>query len=137
MTSKRKPRDEDPDDPDTPFLEWLSGAIGLALFLGALSVTVLNAMHTPQPPNISVNAEPPAASAGLFRVQYAAINSGDETAADVHLVARLLSGTETVEVREARIDLLPGHSTSHGGIFFEHDPTGLVMQITPVSYQEP
>ena len=136
MTSKPEPQ-EDATDPDTPLLEWVFGAIGLLLFIGALGVTLSNATGPREPPSISIHAEAFTISGGLFRVGYSALNSGDETAAGVHLVARLLSGEQVIEQQDAKIDLLPGGSSAEGGIFFKHDPSNLVTEIVPVSYQDP
>lgn len=130
-------KSETAEDPDTPFLEWTFGAIGLALFAAAITVTSLALVGKREAPLVTVTAEAAAPAADLFRVEYSAFNAGDETAADVHLVATLKAGGEIVEMQETRIDLLPGGSTRHGGIFFKHNPSGLALEIVPVSYQEP
>ncbi|RYG35280.1 MAG: hypothetical protein EON93_06800 [Burkholderiales bacterium] len=136
MTKKAKER-ENPDDPDTPFLEWTFGAIGLALFAGAIIVMSLGLSGEREAPMITVTAGAAEASADLFRVEYSAFNAGDETASDVHLVARLMDGETAVEEQETQIDLLPGGSTRHGGLYFRHNPAELVLEIKPVSYQAP
>lgn len=136
MTNKDKDR-RNADDPDTPFLEWTFGAIGLALFAGAIIVTLLGMIGEREAPVISAKAEPAEPSGSLFRVAYTAINAGDETASDVHLVATLMDGDRTVERQEAKIDLLPGGSIRHGGLYFTNNPADLVVQIVPVSYQSP
>lgn len=135
MTQKREK--DNSADPDTPFLEWVFGAIGLALFLGAILVSSINAAGVHKPPSIAISAGPPTAADGRFHVPYSAFNSGDETAADVQLTARLMSGNEIVEEASGAIDLLPGQATHRGGVFFMHDPAGLRIEILPLGYQEP
>lgn len=130
-------REKDSRTNDTPLLEWVFGAIGLALFSGAVLVTLIHAGGVQKPPSIAISPGQPAAADGRFHVPYSAYNSGDETAADVHLAARLLSGHEVIEEASVAIDLLPGRSTRRGGVFFLHDPTGLRIEIVPLGYQEP
>lgn len=135
MTHKRERNGR--AEPETPFLEWVFGAIGLALFLGAILVTSINAAGVHKPASITISAGQPTSSNGRFHVPYSAYNSGDESAADVQLMARLMSGNEVIEESTGSIDLLPGRSMRRGGVFFVHDPSSLMIEILPLGYQEP
>lgn len=125
------------DEEDTPLLEWIFGAIGLVLFAGALVVTVLNGLSQDEPPTITTRIEQAQPSAGRFRVEFEATNSGDETAAHVQLVATLKDGGAVVESRTVEIDFLPPHSSRRAGVLFDRSPEGLVVEIKAVSYQHP
>jgi len=132
----RKP-DATDNDSDTPLLEWIFGALGLALFAGALAITLINGLSPDTPPTISVAAEAPQATSEGFRVEFEARNGGDETAALVRLVATVKDGDAIVETQTVEIDFLPPHSSRRAGVFLQHDPAGLAVAIRAVSYQHP
>lgn len=132
----RKP-DATDNDADTPLLEWIFGAIGLALFAGALAITILNGLGPDEPPAISVTVEAPQPTREGFRVEFEARNGGDETAALVRLVATVKDGAAIVETQTVEIDFLPPHASRRAGVFLQRDPAGLNVAIRAVSYQHP
>jgi uncharacterized protein (TIGR02588 family) len=122
---------------DTPVLEWIFGAIGLVLFLGALGVTIVNGLAPPLPPAISVRTEQPQAVEGRFRVEFEALNKGSEAAALVQLHATLKHGDAILETHTVEIDLLAPNSSRRAGVFFTQDPAQHTLTVEAVSYQRP
>lgn len=129
-------KDEAEEDA-TPLLEWVFGALGLLLFLGALGVIIFSSMGPNEPPLISIQADAPEPASGRYRVEFDTLNEGDQTAELVRVVASLSQGDVVVETRQIEIDFLPPHSSRRAGVFFTHNPQGLTMSIEAVGYQEP
>lgn len=125
------------EDDDTPLLEWIFGGIGLVLFVGALAVTILNGMTPDAPPSIVIRVEQSQAIGDRFRVEFEALNQGDEAAALVQLSAVLKDGEALVESHIVEIDLLPPNSSRRAGVFFSHDPDTLTLTVEATSYQRP
>lgn len=76
-------------------------------------------------------------SDGRFRVEFEALNTGDEAAADVHFIATLRSGETEIETQDVSVDLLPANSSKRAGIFFTHDPDEFSLEIVASGYQRP
>lgn len=125
------------DTDDTPLLEWIAGGVGALLFAGAIGVTLANGFAASKPPTILASVDEAEPVGGRFRVEFEAVNSGDETAAAVHFEAVIREGETVIETREAEIDFLPPHSQKRAGMFFDNDPTGRSVNVTAVGYQHP
>lgn len=125
------------NDEETPLLEWIFGGIGLVLFAGALTVSVVNGLAKAAAPLITTRVEPAEAIGGRFRVEFEALNLGDQTASMVELVATLREGGTVVESHTVEIDFLPPHSSRRAGVFLDHDPDGRGVEVAAVSYQHP
>lgn len=134
---KDKDKDKDKGDDDTPLLEWIFGGIGLVLFAGALTVSVVNGLGKQAPPSITTRIEPAEQVGGRFRVEFEAMNAGDQTASVVELIATLREGGTVVETHEVEIDFLPPHSSRRAGVFLDKDPKGRTLEVAAVSYQHP
>lgn len=133
----RRPKQIRDDGADTPLLEWIAGGIGAVLFTLAMGVTLANGFSEDEPPAISARVEPARPVGGRFRVEFEAVNSGDETAADVQFLAVLREGDAVIETRGMSVDFLPPHSQKRAGVFFDSDPAGRTVSITAVGYQHP
>jgi uncharacterized protein (TIGR02588 family) len=135
---ERAPRkDKVKNEDDTPLLEWIFGGIGFVLFAAALTVSVVNGLGKREPPSITTRIEPAEQIGGRFRVEFEAVNAGDQTASLVELVAILREGGSVVETHTVEIDFLPPHSSRRAGVFLDQDPHGRTLEIVAVAYQHP
>ncbi|MDO8907313.1 MAG: hypothetical protein Q7W55_02310 [Pseudohongiella sp.] len=64
-------------------------------------------------------------------------NTGDSTAAELHIEMRLTSDAGDVESSVAVIDYLPASSTQRIGLYFSSDPALSQLEFRPMGYQEP
>lgn len=121
----------------TPMLEWIFGGVGLVLFVGALSVALLNGVSSDRPIAIVVSVETPQERDGRYQVEFQTFNAGDTTAAQVELLATLKRDGAVIESHTVRIELLPPQSSRRAGVLFATNPEGLDLAVDPVSYHEP
>ena len=113
---------------NTPPLEWIAAAIGLALTLGLAGVIGRDAFtgHEPELPAIEVRMLRVVPSAAGHVVEFEAVNSGAGTAAAVTIEGKAGDETST-----ATLDYVAGHARTKGGLFFRHDPRpGLELRAT-------
>nr|MBA3487547.1 hypothetical protein [Lysobacter sp.] len=50
---------------------------------------------------------------------------------------RIMQGGSSLATSTVTFDYVPGHSSRHGGMFFEHDPRAGVFQARALGYSEP
>ncbi len=131
----RKDKNKGVDDMALPKL--IFGGIGLVLFAGALTDSVVKGLGKQAPPSITTRIEPAEQVGGRFRVEFEAANAGDQTASTVELIATLREGGAVVEIRTVEIEFLPPHSSRRAGVFRDHDPNGRTLEVTATSYQHP
>lgn len=123
----------------TPILEWIAAATGLLLLLfllGAISLDVLQG-GSRVPPDIHINVHPGVKAGGRYLVTFDASNKGGASAAALEVEGQLTDQGRVIETSSSRIDYVPGHGTAQGGLFFEHDPSGLTLKLRPLGYQAP
>lgn len=137
MKRNQPQTDDDKTEDDTPILEWIAGGVGLALFATAMAILLASSFSAPQPPVITVRAEPAVAVPNGFRVEFDVVNSGDQTAAQVHVEAVLHSDGGIVEQHDVLVDFLPPHSSVRAGVILAHDPRPLDLALHAASYQHP
>ena len=74
---------------------------------------------------------------GGWLVQFEAHNLGSAALAEVRVQGRLRLASGEVQVREAQLDYLPGHSTREGGLYFTEAPRPAALELLPGGYQLP
>lgn len=123
----------------TPVLEWVSGALGLALALGLLGFIGWQAWSGPEgaPPAIEVRVERIAPAAGGHVVEFAARNLSPATAAGVQIEGELREGGRVAATSQATLDYVPGRSERRGGLFFEQDPRAHALRLRALGYARP
>lgn len=130
------------DHSDSNRLEWWLAGISALLIAGIIGFLVLQALHTvlntekskPDPVAEVINIAP--ISRG-YRVEIAAFNHGEATAARVKFRATLQHQGETIETAEVTFDYLPGKSKRLGAVIFMRDPRLLETDIQAESYVAP
>jgi uncharacterized protein (TIGR02588 family) len=105
------------------------------LFATALTVTVINRLGEPMPSSMVTHVEQAEPVAGRFRVEFEALNPGDETAAMVQLRAMVKDGKTVEESHIVEINFLPPHASNRAGVFFDQDRTGVPLDVVAESYQ--
>ncbi|GGK54567.1 hypothetical protein [Salinarimonas ramus] len=125
-----------------PRLTWpeaVSATSGLLILLGVLAVLGYDGIvGGDAPPAIEVRAEAVHETRGGHLVQIVARNEGDETAATVRVVGRLVGpdGT-TVETSAATFAYVPAGSERSGGLYFSADPQRYALRLDAEGYVRP
>lgn len=126
--------------PAAPRSEWIAAGVGLLLVLACMAVLGWHAWQGdsgPPSPVIEVGSAEAGAD-GRWHVALQVTNAGQGPAADLQLSGTLRGAAgEVVERSEVRIDHLPGGSRRGAGLFFQHDPRGLQLQVRAEGYQRP
>lgn len=122
-----------------PLLEWIAGGVGVVLLFALLGTIGYDAVSgaSQEVPEIVVEAGGSKKIASGHVVAFRAVNLGGGTAAAVEIEGQLLDGERVIETSSATIDYLPGHGSAEGGLFYLHDPRGLIVQARPLGYQAP
>lgn len=122
-----------------PMLEWVSAAVGLMLtlaMLGFLGWKAITGNHE-APPTITVdNGEITPVGSG-YVVEIVATNESGATAAGVQVQGRIMHGGRSLATSTVTFDYVPGHSSRHGGMFFESDPRTGDLRTRALGYSEP
>jgi uncharacterized protein (TIGR02588 family) len=71
-----------------------------------------------------------------YLAQFRAINHGEQSANDVHIMGVHGEGS-SVEESQAVVDFLPADSERRGGLFFKHEPSPASLSLRASGYQEP
>lgn len=122
---------------DTPLLEWIMGAIGVALLTAAIVFLTIEGSQQDRPGGVRVIPELTQKVENGYLVRVAVHNLGKQTLADLHISARLLSGTQEIDSAELVIDYLPGQASRKAGVYLSHDPSRYRLELTAEGYQEP
>jgi uncharacterized protein (TIGR02588 family) len=122
----------------TPFIEWLIGGIGVALFVACVAFLVYEGLVNGEEPGPITASVIDVIEVGDGHVLTFKINNGGtQTLSNLQVSARLLEGEREIESATTMIDYLPGRSSQEGGFYFEHDPRTLTVEIRPEGYQKP
>ena len=125
-------------DRETPWLEWVAAAIGVALIATLVTIIGGEAMRgSPRPPDVRVRVERVTPSAGGFVVEVRAHNASQRTAAEVTVEGTLARDGETLATSEATLDYVPGHSSRRAGLFFRDDPRAHDLSVRALGYRTP
>ena len=135
---EQQPRGAPPEEAPPSPAEWLVAAIGLVLVLASLAYLAWHGLlEKAEPPRPQIRVLDVQAQQGRFLVRVRVHNHGSVTAAKLRVTAQLRRGGQVVEDREVEFDYLPGESSREAGLFFDRDPRGFEMVVTPASFQQP
>jgi uncharacterized protein (TIGR02588 family) len=135
--SKKPERDARPGAATSKW-EWVAGAVGLVLVLGAVGFIAYNALTTdPSVPAVTVEHVSTERTPGGFVVEFRARNAGPSTAASLTISGTLYDGSTEIETSEVMLDYLPPRGERHGGLIFQTDPTGHELRLKAVGYVDP
>ena len=124
--------------PDIPALEWICAAIGFALVAGTIGFVAWKGLAgNGLPPQLSFQVKTIVEAPNGYLVEVRALNSGEETAADVKVEGELRGPSGSVETSETSFKYLPPRSARSGGLYFTHDPRTLEMTIRAKGYEAP
>lgn len=123
----------------TPNLEWIAAVTGLLVLLLLLGAIGLDALQggVRLPPDIRMDVHPVMKAGDRYLVRFDVRNSGGETAAALEIEGQLTDQGQVIETSSSTIDYVPGHGAAQGGLYFQHDPTGLTLKVRPLGYQAP
>jgi uncharacterized protein (TIGR02588 family) len=121
-----------------PATEWVVAALGALLVAGTIGYLVwLATSRDEAPPDVQVVAAGVVALQNGWLVQFRAVNTGAQAAAEL-LVEGALEGPDgVVETAEATIDYLPPRSERAGGLIFSRDPRRHEVRLGAKGYVEP
>ena len=138
MAKQRIDQAREQGSPRTSTLEWISGAIGLALTLAMLSFIGWQAYQGSEgPPIIDVQAEQVVTAAGGWVAEIVAANRSPSTAAAVQVQGELRQGEDVVATSQVTFDYVPGHSEQRGGLYFDQDPSRYELRLRALGYAKP
>lgn len=122
-----------------PILEWIAAATGLLLLLfllGAIGIDIVRG-GSRLPPDIHIDVHPAVRAGARYLVTFDASNKGGESAAALKVEGQLTDQDKVIETSSSTIDYVPGRGKAQGGLYFDHDPTGLTLKLRPLGYQAP
>lgn len=105
-------------DSRIPRAEWMVAGVSALVILGAIGFLALRAVRPDAPPDLVAVVDTVAARAAGWTVRVRVENRGDRAAAAVEVEGRLGQGEES----GFTLDLVAGHSTRHGALYFSADP---------------
>ena len=124
--------------PDIPPLEWICAAIGFALVAATIVFVAWKGLAgNGSPPQLSFQVKTIVEVPNGYLVEVRALNTGEETAADVKVEGELRGPGGHVETSETSFKYLPPRSARSGGLYFTHDPRKLEMTIRAKGYEAP
>lgn len=122
----------------TPLLEWISGAIGLAILLATIGFLGWGAFtRGAETPALEAAVERVVSGASGHTVVVAVRNTSAAMAADVEVEGRLAAGDDSPLTSTAKIDYVPGRSTRRVGLVFEAPPAAGALEVRVLGYREP
>lgn len=130
--------DSSKNAPDIPPLEWICAVIGFALVAATIGFVAWKGLAgNGSPPQLSFQVKTIVEVPNGYLVEVRALNTGEETAADVKVEGELRGPSGSVETSETSFKYLPPRSARSGGIYFTHDPRTLEMTIRAKGYEAP
>ena len=118
--------------------EWVAGALGLLLVLGAVGYIGYNALTSDQSvPAVTLEHVGTQRTPGGYVVEFRARNSGPTTAASLTISGSLYDGTTEIETSEATLDYLPPKGERRGGLIFQPDPAEHELSLEAEGYVDP
>jgi len=124
--------------PEIPLLEWIIGALGLAIVAAVVGVLLYEAIAGDRsPPDVKLTVLSIAQRQNGFLVKIRAENNGGEPAARVEITAELVEGAKVVEASGTQFEHLPPHSAREAGVFFQRDPRQIEIRLQARGYEEP
>jgi uncharacterized protein (TIGR02588 family) len=135
--SKEQERDTRPGAATSKW-EWVAGAVGLVLVLGAVGFIAYNALTAePSVPAVTVEHVGTQRNAGGYVVEFRARNAGPSTAASLTISGTLYDGSTGIETSQVTLDYLPPRGERRGGLIFQTDPAGHELKLKAQGYVDP
>ena len=135
--SKQRERDTRPGAATSKW-EWVAGAVGLVLVLGAIGFIAYNALTAePSVPAVTVEHVGTERNPGGYVVEFRARNSGPSTAASLTISGTLHDGSTEIERSEVMHDYLPPRGERQGGLIFQTDPVRHELRLAAEGYVDP
>ena len=127
------------DDVEPPSMwEWIVGVASSIVVLTAVGFLLVEAFAGPSgPPVIAVHVERIQPAGAGYLVEIRAVNSGDETAANLTIEGALIRDSTAVETSTVTIDFVPAETERGGGLFFTRDPAEYRLEVRPMGYDQP
>lgn len=134
----KKSRKKNSHIADIPLVEWIIGAVGLLIVVGAIGVLIYEAVAGDKsPPDVKLTVQAITPQRNGYLVKVSAENEGGQTAARVSIKAELIAQEQAIEVAETTFGYLPAHSVRDAGVFFTRDPRQGKLRLRAVGYEEP
>ena len=136
--SKKQNERDAPPGVATSKWEWVAGAVGLLLVLGAVGFIGYTALTSNQSvPAVTLEHVGTQRTPGGYVVEFRARNSGPATAASLTISGSLYDGTTEIETSEATLDYLPPKGERRGGLIFQTDPAEHELSLEAEGYVDP
>jgi uncharacterized protein (TIGR02588 family) len=136
--SDRESRASQSASADIPLLEWVLGALGLAIVMAVVGVLIYEAVAGDQsPPDVKLTVQSITPLQNGFLVKVRAENIGGEPAARVPITAEVWAQSKVLESSETQFEHLPPHSFREAGVFFQRDPRPNEIRLRALGYEEP
>jgi uncharacterized protein (TIGR02588 family) len=124
--------------PSTSTAEWIVAIVSAALVIGIVGFLFYEGVRSPEaPPDVTVEIDSIQPAGPGYLVLFRAENGGRTTAANVVVVGELAADTGRVEEAETTLDYVPAGGMERGGLYFEHDPRPLRLQLRARGYSDP
>jgi uncharacterized protein (TIGR02588 family) len=121
-----------------PLLEWIAGAVSLAMVGTMLALLAWHAITTDgAAPELSARVEQIVRSQRGYTVRIIVENDSAATAAQVQVEGVLRERGEEVRSSTMVVDFVPGRSRRRGGLLFDLDPREHELSVRVVGYGEP
>jgi uncharacterized protein (TIGR02588 family) len=110
----------------------------MIVVLAAVGFLLVEAFAGPsRPPLVTVHAESTQPAGAGYLVEIRAVNSGDETAANLAIEGALMRDTTAVETSTVTVDFVPAETERRGGLFFSRDPSLYRLELRAMGYTRP
>lgn len=123
---------------NTPLWEKMVGLMGFVLICFTVAYLVWSAFsNANQPPTIQFSVVKIETLEQQYLVLVDVKNTGDKTASDLLLEARLTSADGSMQSATSQVSYLAPSSSQRVGFYFTSDPAKGELNFTPMGYQEP
>ncbi|MBW4424497.1 MAG: TIGR02588 family protein [Nostoc desertorum CM1-VF14] len=127
------------EQPPRSIAEWVTFSIAsliLAMIVSLVGYTWLNEKN--QPPIVSVTKKQTIREIdGQFYVPFEVVNTGEDTAESVQIMAELLINGKVTETGEQQIDFLSSGESEEGAFIFTKNPRQGQLNLRVGSYKLP
>jgi uncharacterized protein (TIGR02588 family) len=118
--------------------EWVTFGAATCILAGIIGLVMYTAVsNKQQPPILTVSKKAIRFVNGQYYVPFEVVNSGDETAESVQILAELRGNNQIEETGEQQIDFLSSREKEEGAFIFSTDPQQGQLIIRVASYKAP
>jgi uncharacterized protein (TIGR02588 family) len=126
------------EEPAKRTLEAIASSIGALLALATLGVIVWDGIREEgRPAFVTLRSEAVHQYDAGYVVEIVALNSGDQTAAELLVEGTLRQAGQVVEASEVVFDFVPSRSERRGALVFAQDPRSFELLLQAKGYIEP